>query len=79
MTWRSVGLQSRLQSTLNICHGLLDIGNGYGDGYIGDGVGGSGVGVGGEQGSANFEDRSYTHGDGDSIDDSSKGDGRSSQ
>lgn len=79
MTWRSIGLQSRLQSTLNKCHGLLDRDDGYGDGYIGDGVGESCIGVGGEQGSVNFEDHSYMHDDGDSIDDTSKGDGRSSQ
>ena len=39
MTWRTVGLESRLEKSLVECDGSLTENTGFGDGWVGNGIG----------------------------------------
>lgn len=73
MTWRSIRSKSRLEMSFHYCQGVLDEDDGFGDGYMGDGLGG---GVDAHCDNFSLSNPYYESG-GDSVIDSSQGDGRS--
>jgi hypothetical protein len=74
MTWRTTGLETLLQKSLEECDGSLTEGTGFGDGWIGNGIGSCYD----DEHDYFYQDLSDGWGDGDDYGDA-EGDGVSTQ